>query len=366
LSSNTNKYRFLFAGGGTGGHLFPAIAVAQKILSLKPEAEILFVGTKSKIEGSIVPKLGFNFSSIWISGFSRRFSLKNLLFPFKLIVSLIQSILINMKFKPIVAIGSGGYVSGPAIFGSDIMGAKIILLEQNVYPGVTTRLLEKYAEEIHLSFEDSKKYFKKPDKLKITGNPIRENLKCVDKISALKSFDLSLEKKTILILGGSLGAASINKAISNNIENFIINDIQIIWQTGKNYIENYRKYSSKTIIVIPFIENMNLAYSACDLVISRAGGITITEIINLGLPSILIPSPNVAENHQYLNAKNLFDNNAAIFIEDSKIESELWQEINSTITDNNKLSKLKTNALQIAKPEATKIVAECAIKLADI
>jgi len=271
-----------------------------------------------------------------------------------------------MKFKPIVAIGSGGYVSGPAIFGSDIMGAKIILLEQNVYPGVTTRLLEKYAEEIHLSFEDSKKYFKKPDKLKITGNPIRENLKCVDKISALKSFDLSLEKKTILILGGSLGAASINKAISNNIENFIINDIQIIWQTGKNYIENYRKYSSKTIIVIPFIENMNLAYSACDLVISRAGGITITEIINLGLPSILIPSPNVAENHQYLNAKNLFDNNAAIFIEDSKIESELWQEINSTITDNNKLSKLKTNALQIAKPEATKIVAECAIKLADI
>ena len=158
MSSNTNKYRFLFAGGGTGGHLFPAIAVAQKILSLKPEAEILFVGTKSKIEGSIVPKLGFNFSSIWISGFSRRFSLKNLLFPFKLIVSLIQSILINMKFKPIVAIGSGGYVSGPAIFGSDIMGAKIILLEQNVYPGVTTRLLEKYAVEIHLSFEGSKKY----------------------------------------------------------------------------------------------------------------------------------------------------------------------------------------------------------------
>ena len=365
MSSNVNKYRFLFAGGGTGGHLFPAIAVAQKILSLKPEAEILFVGTKSKIEGSVVPKLGFKFSSIWVSGFSRSFSFKNILFPFKLIVSIVQSIIINMKFKPKVAIGSGGYVSGPAIFGSDIMGAKIILLEQNVYPGITTRLLEKYAVEIHLSFEGSKKYFKRPDNLKITGNPIRENLKSVDKNSSLKSFDLSSGEKTILILGGSLGAASINKAISDNIENFIKNDIQIIWQTGKNYIERYNKYSSDTIKVIPFIEDMNLAYSACDLVISRAGGITITEIINLGLPSILIPSPNVAENHQYLNAKNLFDNNAAIFIEDSKIDSELWQTINSTITDNNKLSKLKTNALHIAKPEATKIVAESAIKLAD-
>jgi len=365
LGNAANKYRFLFAGGGTGGHLFPAIAVAQKILSIKPEAEILFVGTSSKIEGSVVPKLGFNFSSIWISGFSRSFSFKNILFPFKLIVSLMQSILINMKFKPKVAIGSGGYVSGPAIFGANVMGARIILLEQNVYPGVTTRLLEKYAEEIHLSFEDSKRYFKDPEKIKITGNPIREDLKYIDKNSALKSFELPPNKKTILILGGSLGAKSINEAICNNIENFKKNGIQIIWQTGKYYIDTYKKYLSDTIKVVPFIEDMNSAYSACDLVISRAGGITITEIMNLGIPSILIPSPNVAENHQYLNAKNLFENKAALFIEDSKINMELLDLILNTISDDKKLLNLKNNSLQIAKPEATKIVAERAIKLAD-
>ena len=174
-NSNTN-YRFLFAGGGTGGHLFPAIAVAERIRKILPDAEIMFVGTRSKIEGKIVPKLGFKFSSIWIKGFSRKLNLENVLFPLKLSISLLQSLLINMRFKPKVAIGSGGYVSGPAIWASSVIGAKIILLEQNSYPGITTKLLERYASEIHLSFEDSKKYFKHKEKLNITGNPVRESL----------------------------------------------------------------------------------------------------------------------------------------------------------------------------------------------
>jgi len=365
VSQSSNKYRFLFAGGGTGGHLFPAVAVAQKIMSIKPEAEIMFVGTKSKIEGKVVPKLGFNFKSIWVSGFSRKFTLKNILFPLKLIISLVQSIIINIKFRPKVAIGSGGYVSGPAIFGSDVMGAKIILLEQNIYPGVTTRLLEKYAREIHLSFEDSKKYFKQNEKLKYTGNPVRENLQRVDRNEALKSFNLSPDKKTLLILGGSLGAASINKAVAENLNNFNNKGIQLIWQTGKNYIDEFKKYSSEKIKILPFVDDMSLAYSACDIVLSRAGGITIAEILKLGVPAILVPSPNVAENHQYLNAKNLFDNGAVLLVEDSKLNSELWRVIESSIFDNNKLDELSSKALTIAKPEAASVVAESAIKLAE-
>ncbi|HEY6905959.1 MAG TPA: glycosyltransferase, partial [Ignavibacteriaceae bacterium] len=185
------QYRFLFAGGGTGGHLFPAVAVAEKIKAKLPEADILFVGTKTKIEGRIVPKLGYKFKSIWIKGFSRTFNLENILFPLKLVVSLMQSMVINMSFKPKVAIGSGGYVSGPAIWGASVMGAKVILLEQNSFPGVTTRLLERYADEIHISYDDSVKYLKSKGKLKITGNPVRESLIKIDKGDAIKSFNLN-------------------------------------------------------------------------------------------------------------------------------------------------------------------------------
>jgi UDP-N-acetylglucosamine--N-acetylmuramyl-(pentapeptide) pyrophosphoryl-undecaprenol N-acetylglucosamine transferase len=189
-------FRFLFAGGGTGGHLFPSIAVAEKIRKMLPDSEIMFVGTRSKIEGRIVPRLGFKFSPIWIKGFSRKLNFENLLFPLKLGISLVQSLLINFRFKPMVAIGSGGYVSGPAIWGASVVGAKIILLEQNSYPGITTRLLEKYASEIHLSFEDSKKYFKHKNKLNLTGNPVRESLTRGDREDALKHFGLNPLNKT--------------------------------------------------------------------------------------------------------------------------------------------------------------------------
>ncbi len=180
--------RFLFAGGGTGGHLYPAIAVADEIKRLKPESEIVFVGTKSKIEGRVIPKLGYGFKSIWIKGFARKFNLDNLLFPVKLFVSLVQSLFISFRFKPRVAIGSGGYVAGPAIWGASIMGAKVILMESNSYPGVTTRLLERYADEVHITFDDSKKYLRKPDIIKVTGNPVRSELGTSTKAEAKKIF----------------------------------------------------------------------------------------------------------------------------------------------------------------------------------
>ncbi len=354
-------YRFLFAGGGTGGHLFPAVAVAEKIKSLVPEAEILFVGTKSKIEGRVVPKLGYKFKSIWIKGFSRKINFENILFPLKVFVSIIQSIFINMKFKPKVAIGSGGYVSGPAIFGSSVFGAKIILIEQNSYPGVTTRILEKYADEIHISFEDSKKYFKKEEKLFLTGTPIRSSLVQIEKKEALNEFKLSSEYKTLLILGGSLGARTINEAVASVVKNLEMKKIQIIWQTGNNYFERYKNYISNFVKVVPFIDKMNYAYSACDLVVSRSGS-TVAELLTLGMPSILAPSPNVAENHQYFNAKSLSDKNAAILIEDKNLKNELAEKIFSLAFDENKLAELKKNALAMAKPDAAEIIAKNAIK----
>ena len=214
---DAGRNRYLFAGGGTGGHLFPAVAVANEIKNMKPESEILFVGTKKKIEARVVPLLGYKFRSIWISGVSRSFNLNNLLFPVKLVVSVFQSLFIAMKFKPSVAIGSGGYVAGPAIWSSSVMGAKIILLEQNSYPGITTRLLEKYADEIHISFPNSKKYLRKKDLIKETGNPVRDNLGTNERTEAIRSFNLSEEKKTLLVLGGSLGARSINNALAKMI-----------------------------------------------------------------------------------------------------------------------------------------------------
>lgn len=365
MSDITTKYRFLFAGGGTGGHLFPAVAVAEKIKELIPEAEILFIGTKSKIEGRVVPELGFQFKSIWIKGFARKFNAENLLFPVKLVVSIMQSILINMKFKPKVAIGSGGYVSGPAIFGANVMGAKILLLEQNSYPGVTTRLLENYAEEIHISFEDSKKYFRNKDKLFVTGNPVRESMSQMPKEEALKSLGLSTDKKTLLVLGGSLGAFSINRSLSAVVKKFEEDGLQIIWQTGKNGFEEYKKFNSGNVKVFSFFEKMNVLYSACDLLLARAGGITIAEFLKLGIPCILVPSPNVAENHQFFNAKSLSDKNAAVLLEDRYLNAKFYDEVNSLINDDKKLSLLKKSALSLARPDAAGKIAERAIKFAE-
>ncbi len=358
MSRRGNRNRVLIAGGGTGGHLFPAIAVAEQIKEMNKETEILFVGTRSKIEGKVVPELGYNFKSIWIKGFSRKFNWENLLFPLKLFVSVIQSLIINLKFLPDVAIGSGGYVSGPAIFGSLIIGAKIILLEQNSYPGITTKLLERFANEVHISFNDSRDYLKRKDIVHFTGNPVRKNLGTEKRSTALEKFELNSEYKTLLILGGSLGAASINKAIKKNVDELLNHDVQIIWQTGKNYIDEYRNLASSKVKVFEFIDDMNAAYSACDLLLARAGATTIAEILVLGIPSVLVPSPNVAEDHQYYNAKSLADKNAAVLIKDDELMTILLERVITIINSDEKLNELKQNAVKLAKPESAKRVAK--------
>ncbi len=361
---NSTPYRFLFAGGGTGGHLYPAIAVADEIKKLKPESEIIFVGTKSKIEGRIVPKLGYGFKSIWIKGFARKFNMENLLFPIKLFVSLMQSLFISFRFRPKVAIGSGGYVAGPAIWGASVLGAKVILMESNSYPGVTTRLLERYADELHIAFEDSKKYLRHPEKLKVTGNPVRTELGSSNKEEAKKFFGLDESKTTVLVLGGSLGAASINEAVASCVEELEKKSLQVIWQTGKNYYPKYKSINFDSVKILDFIEDMNKAYSACDVLVARAGATTIAELTVLGIPSILIPSPHVAENHQYFNAKSLSDNNAAMLIKDSEVKDILKNRILELAGDKSLQRTLKENAIKLSKPEAANVIAKSAINYA--
>lgn len=359
-------YRFLFAGGGTGGHLYPALAVAQQLRELKPESEIVFVGNQNKIESRVVPEYGFSFRSIWVSGFSRQLTLSNLLFPIKLIVSVVQSLIINMKYKPSVAIGSGAYVSGPPIWAAWLMGAKVILLEQNSYPGITNRILEKKANEIHLTFEESKKYFRQKEKLNVTGNPVRLNLKLIDRSEALKNFDLGNSKKTLLILGGSGGARTINKAVAKSINDLTEKEIQIIWQTGQNYFEEYKKFESKSVKVMPFINDMISAFSACDLLVARSGATTIAEVSYIGLPVIFVPSSFVAANHQYMNAKAICESEAAILIEDKNLETELAEKVIQTIFDDKKLDMLRKKIQNFSKPDAAKVIAERAIKFAEM
>ena len=364
LINNSLKYRYLFAGGGTGGHLYPAIAIAQRIKELQPNSEILFIGTKDKIESRVVPNLGFRFKSIIISGFNRQLTIKNILFPFKLIIGMVQSLFINIKFKPQVAIGTGAYVSGPAIWGATFMGAKAILLEQNSFPGLTNRLLEKRARKIFLSFEESKKHFRDTSKLEVAGNPIRVDIVLCNKEEAKKSFGLDASKKTLVIIGGSLGAKSINEALKNNINKLTSLGIDVLWQTGELYYNTYSSLETENIKIVKYFDNVAKAYSAADLLIARAGATTIAEVAQIGIPVIFVPSPNVAANHQYKNAKVLVDAEAAELIEDSEFNEKIVAEVENIIFDNDKLNKLKLGIKKFAKPDAINTISNEIIKMA--
>lgn len=360
------EYRFIFAGGGTGGHLYPAVAVAEQLKILKPDAKILFVGTKEKIEAKVIPALGYDFKTIWISGLTRALTLKNLLFPIKLVVSVIQSLIINIKFRPNVAVGAGAYVSGPIAWIASLMGSKIILMEQNSFPGATNRLLQNKASSIHVSFEDSIKYFKSKKYIKITGNPVRTTLELSDRNEAVKYFSLDPHKKVLLVVGGSLGARSINKSMSDIAAKLVEKDIQILWQTGEYYYDEYKHLQNDNLKVFPFISEMGLAYSACDLLLARAGATTIAEVAYLGLPVIFVPSTNVAANHQYKNAVSIVEKKAGILVKDAELTEKLYYTVIETINNNDLLDSLRKNIVNFSKPEAAKDIALDALRLAEL
>ena len=348
-----NKY--IISGGGTGGHIYPALSIANEIKNDNPESELLFVGSTGKMEMKKIPDSGFNIIGIPVDGFQRSFSFKNILFPFKLLVSIIKSIFIVARFKPDIVIGTGGFASGPVVFVSQLMGYPTLIQEQNSYPGITNKILGKKAKFISVAYPKMDKFFPK-EKIVFTGNPVRKNIifNEIKPMDAKLFFDLDPNKPIIGVIGGSLGALNLNKIISKNLNIFNDLGVQVIWQCGNLYYEKYKFLQTKSIKILPFISKMNFLYKSVDVLISRSGASTISEICITNTPSILIPSPNVAENHQYHNAIELFNLNASELIEEKNLEKKIKTVLPEFWLNYSLRKKMKKNLQKLSKPNATK------------
>ncbi len=360
ISFIIENLKVIVSGGGTGGHVFPAIAIANAIKKQRPGTNILFVGAKGRIEMDKVPAAGYPIEGLWISGFHRRLTLKNLLFPFKLLSSLIRARGIVRSFKPHVAIGVGGYASGPLLKAAGWAKIPILLQEQNSYPGVTNRLLANDATKVCVVYEGMERYFDK-EKIVITGNPVRQNIveRTGTKAEGLTHFGLSPNRKTVFVTGGSLGARGINEGIMSCLDFFKQHEIQVLWQTGKGYIEEMtQRAAAYTNWITPtaFIDRMDLAYEVADLIISRAGG-TISELSLIGKPVILMPSPNVAEDHQTANAIALVNKQAAVMVKDDEASAKLADTIFDILTNEQKQRELSENISQLAISDAADRIA---------
>ncbi len=357
--------KFIISGGGTGGHIYPAIAIANELKNKFPKAAFLFVGAKDKMEMQKIPQAGYEIKGLWIAGLQRKLTLKNAMFPFKLISSLWNSFIIIKKFKPNVVIGTGGFASGAVLKVASMLSIPIVVQEQNSYPGITNKLLAKKASSICVAYENLERFFPK-SKIKLTGNPVRQDLIAVEnkREEAIKYFNLDTSKKTLLVLGGSLGARKINQLIEKELEFFKTQNIQIIWQCGKLYFNDYDKYNAnENLQVLAFIDRMDLVYAAADSVISRSGASSVSELCIVGKPTIFIPSPNVAEDHQTKNAKAICDKNGAILIKESNLENEFENVFTDLISNETKQNDLSQNIKKIALPNATKDIVEEILKL---
>ena len=346
--------RYIISGGGTGGHIYPAIAIANKIKETESDAFIVFVGALGKMEMEKVPQEGYKIHGLWISGIQRKQWWRNLLFPFKLTVSFFQALLLWLKYRPHMIIGTGGFASGPMLFMGNLLGSKTLLQEQNSYAGITNKLLASKANKIAVSYAGMDKYFPK-EKLVLTGNPVRENLLEVeiDKKEALSFFGLDDSKRTLVILGGSLGAQKVNETIANHLFLFESLGLQLIWQCGKLYYEEFKNFSSASIKIFPFVREMDYLYTAADIIVSRAGAASISELCLVGKPVLLIPSPNVAENHQYHNAHSLEINNAALMIEEKDLPNKFKDVFTQLAVSLEKQQALSKNIQALAQPHAT-------------
>jgi len=360
-------YRFILSGGGTGGHIFPALAIADEIKKQLPNAEVLFVGAEGKMEMQKVPEAGYKIFGLPIAGIQRSLTLKNLSFPFKLMNSLKQANKIVKNFKPDAVVGVGGYASGPTLRAASNLGIPCLLQEQNSYAGLTNKWLRKKVKQICVAYEGMEKYFP-ASKLNITGNPIRKNLLDLpSRASAVKSFDLDNDRKTILVLGGSLGARTINESIVQNLDILAKENCQVLWQTGKLYhnemIVRAEKADSKQLKVLEFIKNMDEAYAAADIIISRAGALSVSELQVVGKPVIFVPSPNVAEDHQTKNATALVEKNAALMVTDAEAVKKLLPDAFKLLKDTEKQKMLSENIKKMAKPKATEDIISIIFKM---
>lgn len=356
MSNANTTYRIMISGGGTGGHIFPAVAVAEEWMAQYPQSEILFVGAQGKMEMQKVPDAGFKIVGLPIRGLQRKLTLKNLLLPFYIVRSLVQSFQLLSSFKPHAVAGFGGYASAPLLFSAAVKGIPILIQEQNSYAGLANKVLSKWAKKICVAYDEMQKFFPK-DKLVHTGNPIRLNvLKSLQQASTSvkNSWGLKDEKKTVLVIGGSLGATTINKSIEASLGLLKEMDVQLIWQTGNRDAERLASFNSESVKVTAFIKEMNLAYGAADYIVSRAGAIAVSELAIVGKPVILIPSPNVTEDHQTKNAMALVKKDAALLVKDSDAVTQLGKVLSELIKDKSNADKIARNISALAKPNAAK------------
>ncbi|MDH5396509.1 MAG: undecaprenyldiphospho-muramoylpentapeptide beta-N-acetylglucosaminyltransferase [Cyclobacteriaceae bacterium] len=363
MKDNNKPYRVIISGGGTGGHIFPAVAIANELKRRNPSTEILFIGALGKMEMTRVPEAGYPIKGLWISGLQRRFTLQNLLFPFKLINSYLKALKIMRQFKPQAVVGTGGYASGPSVMAANRKGIPVLLQEQNSYPGLTNRKLARKAKKVCVAYEGMEKYFD-PEKIIFTGNPVRNDILDPEltKEKARQKYGLNGNKKTILVLGGSLGARTINESIMGALDKIAWGEVQVIWQTGKIYYEEMLNrlgdHKPDGLFVMQFINDMEVAYSAADLIISRAGALSISELCIVAKPVIFVPSPNVAADHQTKNAMALVEKNAAVLVKDEEAVEGLVTRALKLLYDQSKSKMLSENIKALGKPQATKDIVD--------
>ncbi|MBK8471489.1 MAG: undecaprenyldiphospho-muramoylpentapeptide beta-N-acetylglucosaminyltransferase [Sphingobacteriales bacterium] len=359
--------RIILSGGGTGGHLFPAIAVANALRRLQPDVELLFVGAQGRIEMEKVPQAGYRIEGLWISGLQRSLSVQNLLFPIKLGSSLWRSYRILRRFRPGAVVGTGGYASGALLQVAAWLRIPTLIQEQNSYPGITNKLLAPYAHSICLAYDDARRFFP-TDKITMTGNPVRDNIRqfeTADRNQAFEHFGLSPTQAVLLVTGGSLGARGINNGILTHIDKFRQNNIQLLWQCGKLYYEELQAAVAAytdTIKLLPFIDRMDYAYALADAVVSRAGASAISELCIVGKPTLLMPSPNVAEDHQTANAQSLVKRQAALMIRDADAPEQLYEAIGQ-LFDPIQSAVLRQNIKQLAIYDAAETIAQKVLDL---
>lgn len=365
-----DELRIIISGGGTGGHIFPAVSIANAIRAKYPEAKILFVGSLGRMEMQRVPAAGYEIVGLPISGFNRKNMLKNVVVLYRIWKSQQMAKKIIRKFNPMAAVGVGGYASGPMLNQCTKMGIPCLIQEQNSYAGVTNKILSKKVDRICVAYDGMERFFP-ADKIVKTGNPVRQALldTKLTKAEALKSFGLSEDKKTILIVGGSLGARTVNESVLQNLDMIKESGVQFIWQTGKYYnasimAELKQRGTVPSLHVTDFISDMGAAYKAADLVISRAGASSISEFCLIGKPVILVPSPNVAEDHQTKNAMALVNKNAALYVKDADAPAEVVKLALQTVKDDARLKELSENILKLALPDSADIIANEVVKLA--
>ncbi len=356
---------YIISGGGTGGHIYPAIAIANEIKKREPQAKILFVGASDKMEMQKVPQAGYPIVGLWIAGLQRKLTFQNALFPIKLLLSLVKSYFIIKKHKPKIVIGTGGFASGAILKMANLLGIPTLIQEQNSYPGITNKLLANKASKICVAYPNLEQFFPK-DKILLTGNPVRQDILNLNdkKEKGIEYYGLDPNKKTLVILGGSLGARQINQLIEKELEFFRNHNLQIIWQCGKLYYDDYEKYNQQlSVLVLAFVEQIDLAYAAADFIISRAGASSVSELCLVGKPVVFIPSPNVAEDHQTKNAQAIVNQNGAILIKEKELDETFETKFTELLTNQSLQTKLSINIKKLALPNATKNIVDEVMKI---